>query len=153
MFKKKIDIKIKRLTNTAIIPTKAHKTDACFDLYLDAPDAEPKGVKIQPGETMKLHSGIATDIPKGYFAAVFPRSGLGINKNLRLPNSTGIIDSEYRGEWVIALHNDGKLVRTLHHGDRIAQFAVLPVLNVTLTEYSELLDSDRGEGGLGSTGK
>ena len=147
-----MEIKIKRLTKTAKLPTKAHETDACFDLYLDAPGIEPAGVMIFPGQTMKLHSGIATEIPHGYFAAVFPRSGLGINKNLRLPNCTGIIDADYRGEWVIALYNDGDISRILHHGDRISQFAILPVPEVTLVEVEELTNTDRGEGGLGSTG-
>ena len=104
-----VKVKIKRLTETAKMPTKAHVTDACFDLYVDEPEHVDTAIKIHPGETIKLHSGIATEIPKGYFAAIFPRSGLGINKGLRLPNCTGIIDSDYRGEWIIALTNDSPI--------------------------------------------
>ena len=150
--KKSITIKVKRLTESAKLPTKAHSTDACFDLYVDAPDNIETGIKIRPGETVKLNSGITTEIPHGYFAAIFPRSGLGINKNLRLPNCTGIIDSDYRGEWIIALTNDGKVNRTIYHGDRVAQFAILPVPDVNIKEVKELNDTERGSGGLGSTG-
>lgn len=147
-----INIKIKRLTETAKMPTKAHDTDACFDLYVDCPEYEKNGIAIYPGETMKFKSGICTEIPHGYFAAVFPRSGLGINKNLRLPNCTGIIDADYRGEWVIALINDGDVRHLIKHGDRVAQFAILPVPEVELVEVDELSDTERGTGGLGSTG-
>ena len=155
MFKRKdntVKIKIKRLTETAKLPTKAHESDACFDLYVDIPDNIETGIKIRPGETVKLSSGIATEIPHGYFAAIFPRSGLGINKNLRLPNCTGIIDSDYRGEWVISLINDGKVNRTIYHGDRVAQFTILPIPKVKIEEVKELNDTERGSGGLGSTG-
>lgn len=145
-----IEIKIKRLTETAKMPTKAHESDACFDLYLDSPNKNK--IIIRPGETVKLHSGIATEIPIGYFVAIFPRSGLGINKNLRLPNCTGIIDADYRGEWVIAIINDSDEERVLYHGDRLCQFAVLPVLDTVLKEVDELNETERGAGGLGSTG-
>ena len=147
-----IKVKVKRLTETAKLPTKAHTTDACFDLYVDEPEYSEEGIKINAGKTVKLHSGIATEIPKGYFAAIFPRSGLGINKGLRLPNCTGIIDSDYRGEWVIALTNDSQVNRTIYHGDRVAQFAILPVPNVILKEVDVLSETDRGAGGLGSSG-
>jgi len=147
-----IDIKVKRLTPTAKLPTKAHNTDACFDLYVDEPNAISGEIQIQPHSTVKLHSGIATEIPNGYFCAVYPRSGLGIKQNLRLPNGTGIIDSDYRGEWVIALFNDSDEIRIINHGDRVAQFAVLPVPEVTLTEVEDLSNTERGEGGFGSSG-
>jgi len=165
-----VDIKVKRLTETAKMPTKAHKTDACFDLYVDEPNStysdyeknpdtmklkfvsDIPGIKIEPHSTVKLHSGISTEIPSGYFCAVFPRSGLGIKQNLRLPNGTGIIDADYRGEWIIALFNDSDEQRIIHHGDRVAQFAVLPVPKVNLVEVDELTDTERGDGGFGSTG-
>lgn len=147
-----VSIKIKRLSETAKIPTKAHDTDACFDLYLDMPHAEKTGVIIFPHQTVKFPSGISTEIPRGYFAAVFPRSGLGINKNLRLPNGTGIIDADYRGEWILALYNDSDFPQHLYHGDRIAQFAILPVPEVELVEVDELNETERGSSGLGSSG-
>ena len=84
---------------------------------------------------------------------MFPRSGMGIKRHLRLSNSTGIIDSSYRGEWMVALYNDGKEAQIIHHGDRIAQFTLLPVLSITLTEVSELNETERGENGFGSSGK
>ena len=163
-----MDIKIKRLTETAIVPTKAHSTDACFDIYADCPNNKyevtkdtyggaiteyGEGIAIEPGKAVTIHTGFATDIPEGYFAAVFPRSGMGIKRHLRLSNSTGIIDSSYRGEWMVALYNDGKEAQIIHHGDRIAQFTLLPVLSITLTEVSELNETERGENGFGSSGK
>lgn len=163
-----MDIKIKRLTETAIVPIKAHSTDACFDIYADCPNNKyevtkdaygvaiteyGEGIAIEPGKAVTIHTGFATDIPEGYFAAVFPRSGMGIKRHLRLSNSTGIIDSSYRGEWMVALYNDGKEAQIIHHGDRIAQFTLLPVLSITLTEVSELNETERGENGFGSSGK
>ncbi len=143
-----MDIKIKKLTEMAVMPTKAHSTDACFDIYavLD------KDIYILPGQSATIHTGFATDIPEGYFATVFPRSGMGINRHLRLSNSTGIIDSSYRGEWMVALHNDGEDTQIIHHGDRIAQFTILPVLDVVLQEVNELNETERGNGGFGSSG-
>ena len=164
-----MDINIKRLTDTATIPTKAHDSDACFDIYADCPDSicgdfvtddelnlryifGLKGIKIEPGESVTINTGISTEIPEGYFAAVFCRSGMGIKRHLRLSNSVGIIDSHYRGEWVVCLHNDGRDSQIIHHGDRIAQFAILPVLDFNLNEVDELSNTDRSTGGFGSTG-
>ena len=147
-----VTIKVQRITESAKLPTKAHDSDACYDLYLDAPQTGEVGVMLFPHETIKMPSGIKTEIPKGYFAAVFPRSGLGINKNIVLANGTGITDCDYRGEWVIALTNNSNFTWTLKHGDRVAQFAILPVIESTLVETDELSDTERGEGGLGSTG-
>lgn len=162
-----MNVKIKRLTETATIPTKAHSTDACFDIYADCPNSKYEverdsygvaateygdGIAIRPGEAATIHTGFATDIPEGYFAAVFPRSGMGIKRHLRLSNSTGIIDSSYRGEWMVALYNDGKENQIIHHGDRIAQFTLLPVLDIALTEVNELNETERGDGGFGSSG-
>lgn len=163
-----MNVKIKKLTETATIPTKAHSTDACFDIYADCPDNKYEverdscgvaitecgyGVVIRPGEAVTINTGFATDIPEGYFAAVFPRSGMGIKRNLRLSNSTGIIDSEFRAEWIVSLYNDGTEPQIIKHGDRIAQFTLLPVLNITLNEVEELDKTERGFGGLGSTGR
>ena len=146
-----IDIKIKRLSETATLPTKAHITDACFDIYADYPYKEH--IEIKPREAVTINTGFATDIPEGYFAAVFPRSGMGIKRHLRLSNSTGIIDSSYRGEWMVALYNDGEETQIIHHGDRIAQFTLLPVLDVTLDEVDKLDETERGSGGFGSSGR
>lgn len=159
-------LKLKRLTETATMPTKAHKTDACFDIYADCPNdtyetiedefgmiESGSGICIYPGESVTIHTGFATAIPDGYFAAVYPRSGMGIKRHLRLSNSTGIIDSGYRAEWLVSLYNDGDERQIIKHGDRIAQFTLLPVLDVELEDVEELDNTDRGLGGLGSTGK
>lgn len=160
-----MEIKIKRLTPTALIPTKAHASDACFDLYLDAHDAlyhewnggveikEARGIKIRPHETVMLHTGIAMETPIGYYAAIYARSGLASKQGLRPANCVGIIDAEYRGEICVALHNDSDETRIVHHGDRIAQMAILPVLDVNLVEAGKLSETERGSGGFGSSGK
>lgn len=164
-----MNINIKRLTDTATIPTKAHDTDACFDIYADCPNdkysavvynessgnvdfIDEDGIKIAPGEWKTIHTGFCTEIPEGYFAPVFCRSGMGIKRHLRLSNSVGIIDSSYRGEWLVALHNDGKENQIIKHGDRIAQFAILPVLDIQLNEVTDISETDRGSSGFGSTG-
>ena len=158
-----MEIKIKRLTPTALIPTKAHASDACFDLYLDAPDAlyhewnggveikAARGIKIRPHETVMLHTGIATEIPFGYYMAIYARSGLSCKQGLRLANSVGIVDCQYRDEIKVALYNDSNETRIVHHGDRIAQCMIAPVLATNFVEVDELSDDSRG-GGFGSSG-
>lgn len=159
-----MEIKIKRLTPTALIPTKAFTSDACFDLYLDAPDAlyhewnggveikAARGVKIRPHETVMLHTGIAMETPVGYYAAIYARSGLASKQGLRPANCVGIIDAAYRGEMIVPLYNDSDQTRILRHGDRIAQMAILPVLDVNLVETDKLSETERGSGGFGSSG-
>lgn len=161
-----MEIKIKRLTPTALIPSKAHASDAAFDLYLDAPDAlyhewnggvevkTASGIKIRPHETVMLHTGIAIETPIGYYAAIYARSGLASKQGLRPANCVGIVDSAtYRGEVMVAMHNDSNETRIVHHNDRIAQMAILPVLDVKLVEADELSGTERGSGGFGSSGK
>ena len=159
-----MEIKIKRLTPTALIPTKAFASDACFDLYLDAPDAlyhewtggveikTASGIKIRPHETVMLHTGIAMETPIGYYAAIYARSGLASKQGLRPANCVGIVDAPFRGEVMVALHNDSDQTRIVHHGDRIAQMAILPVLDVKLVETDKLSETERGSGGFGSSG-
>ena len=160
-----LELKIKRLSDTAHLPTKAHPEDACFDIYAHLPNAtyhewnggievkERHGIKIMPGETVMIDTGFATAIPNGYYAAIYARSGLGIKQGLRPAQGTGIIDANYRGEWKVGLHNDSNEVRIVQNGDRIAQFAILPVPNVALEEVNELDPTERGDGGFGSSGK
>ena len=145
-----MQIKIKKLYDDTIIPTKAHSTDACFDIY--AYLNEPF-VVINPGQTVKINTGFVTEIPKGYYCDIYARSGLGIKKGLRPSNCVGIIDADYRGEWVVALYNDSDEVQKIFNGDRIAQFAVKEVIPCELIVSDILSDSERGEGGLGSSGK
>lgn len=159
-----MNVKIKLLSPEAKIPTKAHASDACFDIYACEPDAvyrewngglevkEANGLKIRPHETVMVHTGFATEIPVGYYAAIYARSGLSTKQGLRLANNVGIIDCDFRSEWLVPLYNDSSETRIIKHGDRIAQFAVLPVLDIKLEETNELSSTERGEGGFGSSG-
>ena len=159
-----MNVKIKLLSPEAKIPVKMHSSDACFDIYACEPNAvyrewngglevkEANGLKIRPHETVMVHTGFATEIPIGYYAAIYARSGLSTKQGLRPANCVGVIDSQYRGEWMVALHNDSSETRIIKNGDRIAQFAILPVLDIKLEETNELSSTERGEGGFGSSG-
>ena len=158
-----INVKIKRLSETAQLPTKAHDSDAAFDLYADIQETyipfgktfeeSEKGIKVMPGQTVKVSSGVAMEIPEWYWGAVYARSGLATKQGLRPANCVGVIDSHYRGPIIVAIHNDSNNVQIIHHGDRIAQFMLAHVIETSFEEVSELSDSDRGEGGFGSSGK
>lgn len=148
-----IDIKIKLVKPFATMPTKAHNTDACFDLY--APTGVRKGdfFWVPAHSSVMVDLGFATEIPEGYFAAVFPRSGTASKKHLRNSNCVGVIDAGYRGTWKVSLHNDSDQDQMVTYGDRIAQFCILPVLETNLSLVDSLEDTDRGEGGFGSSGQ
>ena len=148
-----IDVKIKLVEPFATMPTKAHDTDACFDLY--APIGTRKGdfFWVPAHSSVMVDLGFATEIPEGYFAAVFPRSGTASKKHLRKSNSFGVIDAGYRGTWKVSLHNDSDQDQMVSYGDRIAQFCILPVLETNLSLVDSLEGTDRGEGGFGSSGQ
>lgn len=148
-------MKIKLLFNNSKMPTKAYVTDACYDLYarLDIEECPMNILEIPPHEYRVVSLGIATEIPEGFFAAVVPRSSLGFKKHVRLSNSVGIIDSGYRGEWKASLYNDSDISQYIQDGEKICQFALIPIVNEVLYEVDELSDSERGSGGFGSTGK
>ena len=156
-----INVKIKRLSETAQIPTKAYDSDAAFDLYADIEDTfkpfgtaeNEKGVKVMPGQTVKISSGVAMEIPEWYWGAIYARSGLATKQGLRPANCVAVIDAHYRGPITVPIHNDSSEVQIIHHGDRIAQFMLAPVIETSFEEVNELSDSDRGEGGFGSSGK
>ena len=156
-----INVKIKRLSETAQLPTKAHDSDAAFDLYADIEDTfkpfgsteDVKGLKILPGQTVKISSGVAMEIPEWYWGAIYARSGLATKQGLRPANCVAVIDAHYRGPIAVPIHNDSNEVQIIHHGDRIAQFMLAPVIETSFEEVSELSDSDRGEGGFCSSGK
>ena len=151
-----MEVKVKLLTSTAKLPTKAHATDACFDIYADymTEDSDTRNYIIEPGRWKNIHTGISTEIPVGYFAAVYGRSGMGIKQHLRPSNCVGIIDADYRGEWMVCLHNDGKDVMEIKPGDRIAQFCLQEVLPVELVVVEdELTSTERSTDGFGSTGR
>lgn len=149
-----LELKIKRLTDTSTLPTKAHSSDACFDIYADTLSFRSDGeIIIGPHETVKVPTGFATNIPYGYWGAVFARSGLATKQGLRPANCVAVIDEPYTGEWLIPLHNDTDKPKIINHGDRIAQFTLLPYFDTILKEVDELTPTQRGTGGFGSTGR
>ena len=151
-----MNVLIKKLHDDAIIPRKAHPTDACFDIYAyvnNYPDYLDGCVCIPPHSTRKVATGFSTAIPTGYCALVYARSGLATNSGMRPANCVGVIDADYRGEWIVALHNDSDKEQHVFLGDRIAQFMIVPVLETSLLEVDELDDTNRGQGGFGSSGK
>lgn len=150
-------VNIKKLSPTAKIPTKGTYASAGYDLYADIFAENVKGKimvsSIRPHETIKVKTGIALEIPEGYFGAIFARSGLATNHGLRPANCVSVIDSDYRGEIIVPLHNDTNLIQVFSHHDRIAQLIILPYLSIEFNEVSKLSTTNRGEGGFGSTGK
>lgn len=154
-----IDVKIKRLNSTAIAPTYGSEKSAGMDLYANIPNEEygiyfkEKGVCIPPHETRKIGTGIAVQPPNGYFGAIFARSGLATKEGLRPANCVGVCDEDYRGEYIVAIHNDSNDAKVIHHGDRIAQLVFLPYENVNVQVVEELDSTERGSGGFGSTGR
>ena len=141
---------IKKLHPNAILPTYGSAGAAGADLYALI-EGDP--VVINPGETVMIHTGLAMAIPEGYVGLNFARSGLASKRGLAPANKVGVIDSDYRGELMVALHNHGKVPQTVENGDRIAQFLIMPVITADFIETDTLDDTERGAGGFGSTGK
>ena len=144
-----VKVRFKRVSEFARIPTRGSEKAAGYDLY--AALEEP--VAIAPHETVKIDTGLQFEIPDGYFAAIYARSGIAAKEGLRPANCTGVCDSDYRGNYIVALHNDSEQARTVVPGERIAQMVVIPYLSVTFEESSLLSDTERGAGGFGSTGR
>ena len=142
-------INIKKLNEKAIIPTYGSVYSAGADLYA-LTDEE---VVIQPGQSAFIHTGLATEIPEGYVGLVYARSGLACKQGLAPANKVGVIDSDYRGELVVALFNQSGEAKKVKYGDRIAQLVIAPYLKCEFIESEELSDTTRGAGGFGSTGK
>lgn len=142
-------INYKKLNEYAQTPTQGSAAAAGLDLY--AAIEEP--ITIPAHWTMKIGTGISIELPDATFGAIFARSGLATKEGLRPANCVGVVDSDYRGEIVVALHNDSEEVRTIEPKERIAQLVVMPYIPVTLVETQNLSDTDRGDGGFGSTGK
>lgn len=143
-----MEIKIKKLKENAVIPVRGSAYAAGYDLYACI-DQE---VRIPAGTTSKIGTGLAIAIPEGYFGAVFARSGLATKKGLRPANAVGVCDSDYRGEYIVALHNDSNEEQIVGVGERIAQLVVMPFLPVDFIEAESLDETNRGSGGFGSTG-
>lgn len=169
-------LNFKKLDNKAVTPTRGSDYAAGLDLYAriehntvtaeqpaqyvltciegfdDIVANNMNATEIPPAKTAKIGTGIAVEIPKGYFGAIFARSGLATKQGLRPANAVGVVDADYRGEIVVALHNDSDKTRVIHDGDRIAQLVIIPYLELSLNEVEELSDTVRGSGGFGSTG-
>ena len=139
-------IKIKKLDPKAVIPTRGSDAAAGVDLHA------PKALVIHPNSNGVISTGLAVEIPDGYFGAIFARSGMATRKGLRPANCVGVIDSDYRGEIKVVLHNDSDIIRPVQEGDRVAQLIILPYEPIEFDEVDELNDTDRGIGGFGSTG-
>lgn len=139
-------VKIKKMSESAIIPTTGSKKASGYDLYSD------EEADITPGTTVKVKTGIAIAIPDGYFGAIYARSGMATKRGLRPANCVGVCDPDYRGEYIVALYNDSSETQHIDKGDRIAQLVVMPFLSIEFEETDALDDTERGAGGFGSTG-
>lgn len=144
-------VKIKKLHPDAIVPTYGTSGAACFDLY--AIEVHPCGHVVSDGVPITFRTGLAFEVPQGHVMMVYSRSGHGFKHGVRLSNCTGIIDSDYRGELMVKLHNDSDEPFMVNKGDRIAQAMIVPVNQVSFDVVDELSDTERGEGRFGSTGK
>lgn len=144
----KTAVKVKKLSDKAILPTYGTEFSAGADIYalLDEP------VTIAPGETKLIHTGLAFAIPEGLVGLNFARSGMATKRGLAPANKVGVIDSDYRGEVMVALYNQGNTPQTIEYGDRIAQMVFVPYYMAEFVECDELDSTARGEGGFGSTG-
>lgn len=140
----------RKLNPDAITPIRASKYAAGVDLYACTPNFEM--VRVPAGETVMIGTGIAVEIPEGCFGAVFARSGMATKLGLRPANCVGVIDSDYRGEVMVAIHNDSGVDATIASGERIAQLVIIPYVAAPLVEVEELTQTERGDGGFGSTG-
>jgi len=146
-------INIKKCFDEAILPTRAHEDDAGYDLYASPYEGfEAGSVPIIGNGNQTFHTGIAMEIPKGYVGLVFARSGIGVKRGLKPRNCVGVIDSNYRGEIMVCLHNDTSATAYVEVGERIAQIVIVPYYKYELNLVDELSDTDRGENGWGSSG-
>ena len=143
------DLHVKIVRNGAKLPTYGTEFAAGADLYA----CEGGEVTIDAGETKLIHTGLSLEIPEGYAGLIYARSGIATKRGLAPANKVGVIDSDYRGEIMVSLHNHSGKVQTIADGERIAQLVITPFLKVEYTETDTLTDTVRGEGGFGSTGK
>ena len=141
-------VKIQKLREDAVIPTRGSEKAAGYDLYA----AIPEDIYILPYTTMKIKTGLAMELPDNTFGAIFARSGLATKQGLRPANCVGVCDSDYRGEYMVALHNDTDTVQVVVPGEKIAQLILLPFLPIEFNMVDELSETERGEDGFGSTG-
>lgn len=141
-------LKVRRISENAVIPTRGSKDAAGYDLYCTSSSM------IEPRQTVKISTGIQMEIPDGYVGLLFARSGIAIKKGLRPANAVGVIDSDYRGEIIVALHNDSNITQNVTLGDRVAQLVLVRYFAPSIEEVvEELSETERGEGGFGSSGQ
>lgn len=142
-------IRVKKLRENAILPTYGSLEAAGADLYACLDES----LVIAPGESVFVPTGLAMEIPRGYAGLIYARSGLACKRGLAPANKVGVIDSDYRGEFIVVLHNHGNSTQEISHGERIAQLVITPVFTPGFEVVSELNETDRSSGGFGSTGK
>ena len=142
------NINIKKLNDEAILPTYGSEYAAGADLYacLDEP------VMIRPHETVMIGTGLAMEIPEGYAGLIYPRSGMATKRHLAPANKIGVVDPDYRGEFLVAMHNHSEEAQTIEPSERIAQLVITPYITATFNEVEELTDTVRGERGFASSG-
>ena len=145
----KYNVRIKKLNENAIIPTYGSPFAAGADLYA-CTDGE---VEVAPHETKLIHTGVAMEIPTGFAGLIYARSGIASKRGLAPANKVGVVDSDYRGEIMVALHNHSDMMQSIENGERIAQLVIAPYVTANFIESEALDDTERGEGGFGSTGK
>lgn len=142
-------VKVKKLDERAVLPTYGSVFSAGADLYAVCDE----DVVIAPNETKFIHTGLAMEIPEGFAGLIYARSGLACKRGLAPANKVGVVDADYRGEVMVALHNHSTQAQTVATGERIAQLVIAPFLKAEFDEADELCDTARGAGGFGSTGK
>ena len=145
-----VTVKFKKLHPAATVPTYGSAFAAGADLYACTGG---ETVNFAPGETKMIHTGIALEIPQGYAGLVYARSGIASKRGLAPANKVGVVDSDYRGEIMVSIHNHSNQSQQIVDGERIAQLVITPFLAVEFTETDTLSETARGEGGFGSTGK
>ena len=144
-----VKINVKKLDERAVLPAYGSASAAGADLYAVTEGA----VTFAPGETKLIRTGLAVEIPEGYAGLIYARSGLACKRGLAPANKVGVIDSDYRGEVMVALHNHSATEQKIAPGERIAQLVVTPFLRAEFSEAAQLRETARGEGGFGSTGR
>lgn len=144
-----VSVKLKKLNENAIVPKYSTPYAAGADLYA----CEGKDVTVEPHQTVFIHTGVAIEIPDGLVGLVYARSGLASKRSLAPANKVGVIDCDYRGEIIVSLHNHSDEAQTIEDNERIAQLVIAPCFVADFEEVDDLSDTDRGQGGFGSTGK
>ena len=140
--------KILKIMTDGQMPSYQTSGSCGIDLYC----SNDEDTVIEPGDMKKIHTDLRLEIPEGFFGAVYPRSSTGVKRHLMLANTVGVIDSDYRGEIMIFMYNYGKTPQVIKNGDRIAQLVIQPYEKCELIKVDNLEETDRGDGGFGSTG-